>query len=463
MADNKPQVEELSREQLVNLVLEQQRQIARLREEIERLKRSQGRQAAPFSKEKPVRNPKKPGRKKGQGVFVRRAAPAAEPDVTVDAPAPPCCPFCSGPLEADGVEIATTTDVPEQPMPEVIKYRVAVCHCRNCGRKVRGTAPGLAADQYGATAHRVGAAVMAAAHALHYSVGVPQRKVPGVLRELTGVTITQSALAQDALRRAKAEVGLAYRELREGIREAPFVHTDDTGWRVGGRPAFLMGFDTDRATVYQIRWQHRNEEVREIIPSNYGGVMISDRGKSYDAEEFDGVEQQKCVGHILRNIADVVETKQGRAREFGAKTKGFLQDGMELWRARHSLDEKVFGEKAGEIKRQLTNHLRNRILKDDDNQRLLNGLGKQDDAGRLTRFMSAPFVEPTNNRAERILRPAVIARKVSHCSKNQDGADTFAAFASVAQTAVKNNATSVTAAFRQLFSTSKASSTESLQ
>ena len=65
---------------------------------------------------------------------------------------------------------------------------------------MRGTAPGLAADQYGATAHRVGPSVMAAAHALHYGVGVPQRKVPGVLQELTGVTITQSALAQDALR-----------------------------------------------------------------------------------------------------------------------------------------------------------------------------------------------------------------------------------------------------------------------
>ena len=66
---NKPQVEQLSREELVKLVLELQRQIAQLREENQRLKRSQRRQAAPFSKEKPVENPKKPGRKKGQGPF----------------------------------------------------------------------------------------------------------------------------------------------------------------------------------------------------------------------------------------------------------------------------------------------------------------------------------------------------------------------------------------------------------
>ena len=228
----------------------------------------------------------------------------------------------------------TTTDVPEQPQPEVIQYRVAVCHCRDCGKKVRGTAPGLAADQYGATAHRVGPSVMAAAHALSYGVGVPQRKVPGVLKELTGVSITQSAIAQDALRRAEREVGAEYEQPRQAVRQAPFVHTDDTGWRVGGKTAFLMGFETDRAAVYQIRPQHRNEEVREIIPSDYAGVMITDRGKSYDAGEFDAVEQQKRLGHILRNITEVLETKQGRAREFGVYAKLLFQDGMELWRAR---------------------------------------------------------------------------------------------------------------------------------
>ena len=234
-------------------------------------------------------------------------------------------------------------DIPAQPQPEVTLYRVPMCRCSQCGKPVRGTAPGLAADQHGATAHRVGPGVKAAAHALHYSVGIPVRKVPGVLHELTGVTVTQSALTQDALRQVQAEVGIQYQQLREAVRQAPFVHTDDTGWRVGGQTAFLMGFDTDQATVYQIRPQHRNEEVREIIPTDYMGVMISDRGKSYDAEEFQQVEQQKCLGHILRNITDVVETKHGRACEFGLIAKRLLQEGMELWRARHSFVRRCVG------------------------------------------------------------------------------------------------------------------------
>ena len=97
----KPQVENLSREDLIALVREQQRQIAELRKESQRLKRAQHRQATPFSKEKPVKDPKRPDRKKGQGPFRRRDVPTQNPTVSVDAEAPPSCLYCGGPLEQE--------------------------------------------------------------------------------------------------------------------------------------------------------------------------------------------------------------------------------------------------------------------------------------------------------------------------------------------------------------------------
>jgi hypothetical protein len=75
---------------------------------------------------------------------------------------------------------------------------------------------------------------MAAAHALHYQIGIPVRKVPAVLEVLTGLQPTQGAIAQDALRRAKGTMGAAY------------------------------------------------QEVQEIVPQNYQGVMGTDRGRSYE-------------------------------------------------------------------------------------------------------------------------------------------------------------------------------------
>ena len=72
-------------------------------------------------------------------------------------------------------------------------------------------------------------------------------------------------------------------------------------------------------------------------------------------------------------------------------------------------------------------------MPDRDNWRLQNELGWGDDRGNLLRFPDGTGIEPTNNRAERALPGAVIARKVSHCSKNEGGAD---AFTSVVRTLV---------------------------
>jgi transposase len=161
------------------------------------------------------------------------------------------CPGCGGRLAEERVDLAYITDLPPMPRPRVTQYRGWVCRCTKCGQRVRGQHPDLAPDQYGATAHRV----MAAAHTLHYQVGIPVRKVPLVLNLLTGMELTQGSITQDALRRARGKVGIAYQQLRRSVRDAPAVYTDDTGWRVGGQNAHLMAFDTDEVTVYQV-WSY---------------------------------------------------------------------------------------------------------------------------------------------------------------------------------------------------------------
>jgi transposase len=232
----------LSRDDLVKLVLAQQHQIAgltakveALQAEVERLKREGQRQAAPFSKGTRVLAPKKPGRKPGKGLLRSRAAPepAPLPEAAIEVPVTlSAYPACGGQLVVAGEEWASTTELPAAVWPSVRQFRVVVSRCT--ALRVRGQPPELAPDQSGATAHRVGQRVMASAHVLHYGIGVPLRKVPAVLAVLTGVRVMQSALTQDAQRRAEGSVGAAYEQLRARVPAAAAVHTDDTGWRVGG-------------------------------------------------------------------------------------------------------------------------------------------------------------------------------------------------------------------------------------
>jgi transposase len=268
---------------------------------------------------------------------------------------------------------------------------------------------------------------------------VPVRKTPAIIEDLTGVRLTQSAITQDAMKQTEGAIGDRYEALRASVREQRVVHTDDTGWRVEGRTAFLMAFVNPSLSVYQIRPRHRNEEVRELIPGDFGGTLVCDRGPSYDATQLSAVAQQKCLGHLIRNATDIAQAKTGRARHFGMQLADTLRRALALSASRAQMRPADYWKQATALDDDLTTLLRDRRLRDTDNQRLLNGAGAQHDRGRLLRFLGEDNVEPTNNRAERDLRPAVIARKVSQCSKNERGARAFEAFTSVLQTFRKMN------------------------
>jgi transposase len=367
---------------------------AALKAQLERQTRDAKRQAAPFSKGRRKAKPKRPGRKPGQGRFTYRTLPRPDqwtaPPIDVRLPEP-VCPCCGEPMREQRADSAATTEIPPQPQPIVQPYRVWVYRCPACDTTVRASHPDLAPDQYGATAHRLGPRLLAAAHVTHYGLGIPVRKVPAVLQLYTGVRVTQSALTQDALRRVSGPLGGAYQALRDQFPTADITYTDDTGWRVGGDPAQLMIFVTDTATVFQVRARHRNEEVREVIGDDYRGTLVTDRGKSYDAQELHRVKQQKCIPHAPRSINEVLETRQGRARHFGAQLKRLLKEGLELWHEYHDHGGQVKGyeHRVRSLRAALTRHLRPRRLVDEDNQRMLAEFGRHHTRGNL-RLLAEP-------------------------------------------------------------------------
>jgi hypothetical protein len=220
--------------------------------------------------------------------------------------------------------------------------------------------------------------------------------------------------------------------------------------RVGGEPASLMAFETNAATVDQIRCRPRHHEVQAVIPTDSTGVMVMDLGRSYGAQACDGIETPKCLAHMLRLIRDVVETKTGRARDGRAQLKPQGQEALVLWRAHRVaqvLDVKLAAEA---LEAAITYPLRDRRLKDLAHQRRLPQLGWPHDRGNLRRFLADPRIEPSNNRAERARRPAVIAHRVSHCSKSGGGADAFVAFTSISRARMKAGAGSVVKALSAL-------------
>src|SRR5947209_6076521 len=115
---------------------------ARLRAEIERLRRRRNRSAAPFSRDDPTPDPKPPGRRAGQGEFRHRTPPppdSVNAEVVKAPVSEPVCPGCGGALGEEVVEEATTLDLPEEIKLTLRRFLVEVRRCQRCGKRVRGS------------------------------------------------------------------------------------------------------------------------------------------------------------------------------------------------------------------------------------------------------------------------------------------------------------------------------------
>ena len=254
---------------------------------------------------------------------------------------------------------------------------------------------------------------------------------------------TQSALTQDALRSASAgPLRERYQQIRDGIAKAPVVHNDPTGWRKAGQPASLISFatpDTPQGpgqTLYHVRDHHGADEILEVLGQDYQGVLNTDRGPEFDSKKLEKVRKQKCNTHIKHNIRKVLDTKKAipAACRFGLDLRSLLDEARQLRGSYDAGHRRGYQAKVADLEARMTHHLRDRKLTDPDNQRLLNGIGRQHDAGHLLRFLHDTNLSPDNHLAEQQIRPAVIARKVSHCSKNDAGADAHGVHSTVYQT-----------------------------
>jgi len=79
-----------------------------------------------------------------------------------------------------------------------------------------------------------------------------------------------------------------------------------------------------------VRPRHRDEEVRQRIPADYAGVMITDRAAGHDAAQLSGVKRQKCLCHVPQSLSGAFEGKRGKARWFASKLEGLLKRALAL-------------------------------------------------------------------------------------------------------------------------------------
>ena len=269
---------------------------SRLKRDLDAARRAGCRQAAPFAKPR-VRDPKKPGRRPGAsyGRPARRSAPGRV-DEHCDVPLPAGCPRCGGQVRATG----TVTQVQEElPVPRVVvrRFQVAVGVCRACGSRVRGRHRLQSSDAVGAAGVQLGPRLVALAVILNKQLGLSFGKVETLLRQQYGVTVSRSGLVR-AVARAGRRAKPTHDDLLKQLRGSPVVTPDETGWKVGGAPAWLWAAATPRTTVYLIQPGRGWPQAARLLGEDFDGVLVRDGWAPY--RRFTAATHQTCLAHLLR-------------------------------------------------------------------------------------------------------------------------------------------------------------------
>ena len=422
-------------EELLDLTRRQAAMIESLRAEVERLKkeldeakRAGKRQAAPFSKGAPKADPKRPGRKPGHPPSHRRAPAPDQVDRTIDVPLPPECPECHAPLAGAPVVVHDQyqIDLPE-PKPVITRFRAPVARCPACFRRVQGRHPEQTSDALGAAAVQFGPRLLGLAADLKHRLGVSYRKCSSLLLTLTGLVVCSAALVRSG-HRLRRLAQPSYDRLVEAARHSAVQHVDETGRKVGGRSAWLWVFADENITLYRIRPSRAHEVVVEVPGEEFGGVLVSDCFLAYDPLTCD---KPKCLAHLLKTCGGIERSETKGAVRFSRRVAALLRKAMALKRRRGTMGDHGYAVLRGKIRAE-SDRLLAGTYTDPDNARLAKRLRKQRE--HLLRSLDHDAVEATNNPAEREIRPAVIARKLSAGNRTDAGAETHAVLATILRT-----------------------------
>lgn len=204
-------------------------------------------------------------------------------------------------------------------------------------------------------------------------------------------------------------------------------------------------------TINVIDKRFGHEGVLETLGSDYAGVLSSDRHGAYRNKALKAWNKQFCNLHLLRNLNTLLEKKTRGARLFCLEVKDVLRQAMALAKQRDEVPD--YAERALAFKRALARRVSpSRKGSDKENAKLAASLHQ--DLPHVLRYLDDPSLEATNNRAERDLRPAVVARKMGRCNKGEAGAKAHAVICSILAS-LRKRAVNPLEGLRQMLSMTK--------
>jgi transposase len=325
---------------------------------------------------------------------------------------PARCRRCDRPLRGtdDSPWRHQVTELPAV-QPVVTEYRCQQLVCSQCGETTRAELPpGVTLSAFGPR--------LTATIALHTGIyRLSRRETERLFQDQFGIELSLGAVSACEERVSEA-VAKPVEEVRAFVQRQPEANVDETGWWEKHKRAWLWTMVTQTATVFLIS-KNRNAAAARKLLGSFSGILCTDRWIVYNF--WDTARRQLCWAHLLRDFIKISQ----RAGDSGALGGALVQATKKMFRWWHKLraghlDREAFIQRMGPLRRKV--------------ERLLDQATRCSDAktrgtaaeirllkNALWTFVDHEGIEPTNNAAERKIRPGVLWRKGSFGSNGAGG------------------------------------------
>ena len=376
----------------------------------------------------------------------KRGAPVGHPpwqrpkpkriDRVIAVPAPKTCPRCKG------EHLETVKELHERVQEDIVLEPrvVATCYvhqqayCPQCELNVLRPGPGELLGSY------IGPAAKSTAIYLRYELNVSNRKISRFFSDFFGLKFVPAS-AYGFERQATRRGAPIYEDLRQKVRALSVAHADETSWRQDGKPYWAWDAGNDDLAFFHLDEHRSAQAAQEVLGEKFAGTLVADAYASYNAVH--PKDRQSCLAHIKTKAKELDQelallkgpAADPPARQFCQAVQGFVRTACQAhhrlvkgpWRA------KTATRKGRALRRQLRalcRTPRHYPKAETFRKRLLGPEQKH-----LFTCFRRPNVPPTNNQAERSLRPVVIMRKVIQGTRSEKGLENHSMLRSLFETA----------------------------
>ncbi len=408
---------------VVLALLDQAQQLqARVTDLEHQLKRHSGNSSRPPSSDPPSVPPRPPrspsgrprGAQPGHPGHHRDLLPPSQVDEFV-IHRPTACPHCQAALPHDlpaqDVRRQQVWDVPPL-QPHVTEHQFPTVTCPQCHTAVR--APRPAAVPPGS----FGPQVVALVALLHGRFRISTREIVLLLEALWQLPLSGGSVPA-LYQTASTALAPVYAEVQQVVQEQAVANVDETPWREQRQTRYLWVAVTVVATLFQVARRSR-AALEGLLGAPFGGIVGSDRYKAY--AHLPARQRQLCWAHLKRDVQYYRE-RAGPVGEWGARVLAQIDQLFVIWHRFRTgeLDRGGLQQAMAPIQAEV------RHLVDTGRDELpweqARGFCRDLHGSwpALWTFVDVAGVEPTNNAAERALRPAVLWRKGCYGTDSMDG------------------------------------------